>query len=82
MCFAGKDAPVDPRTGKSKCLKDVSYVSAINLFTENWKDCFLNPLCNLNPQYTAKLGPKGLGGPEELQKIQSGSQEDENKAFE
>ena len=68
ICFAGKDAPNDPRTGKAKCIENVSYISIISLFADNWKDCMKNGLCS------AMLK---LGGKEELQRLEAGPLEEE-----
>ena len=48
------------------------------MFTDNWKECFTNPLCNNNKIF----GPGGLGGPDELKRIEAGTKEEEDKAFE
>jgi len=60
LCFAGRDAEIDPRTDKSKCIENVSYISALNLFRDNWKACFYMPDCS--EKYK-------LGGPAGLRKL-------------
>jgi hypothetical protein len=72
MCFAGLDAEVDPRTGVSKCLPNVAYVSVVNMFVDNWKDCFKEAICN--QRYN-------LGGESKLRQIEAGSKEQEDAAF-
>jgi hypothetical protein len=37
LCFAGRDAEIDPRTGAAKCNKDSAYFSAVSIFTDEWK---------------------------------------------
>lgn len=86
MCFAGLDAPIDPRTNKAKCLKNQAYISAVGLFEDNWKDCFRNPLCNNSNLIFATpakkaAGKHGLGGLAKLAEIEAGSKKDEDKAF-
>jgi hypothetical protein len=72
ICFAGRDADIDKRNNKAKCLPNRSYVSAINLFTDNWKDCHKSRICDLT---------FGLGGEAALAALEAGSLEDEQKAF-
>jgi len=36
MCFAGLDAPHDPRTNTSKCLKNQAYISLSTMFKDDW----------------------------------------------
>lgn len=73
MCYAGLDAEDDPRTGASKCLEDVSYISIATMFRDNFKMCFTNPIC-----LEAYGGPDGA---DKLAAIEAGSKEDEDKAF-